>query len=182
MLKQNVAIKVNTFVKLVLHKSFILQVLLYGFKCLTAGRTEIQILEKLRKCSQMDNGKSRYRIQIHLRLLNLLPLQMFIQLNDLLLVSKASNEENRGFELPEVDTKETMNNEIFKMTKTRTEKAPIEFTFETCRIANHLETSINLREPGGLEKPNITYNMEFFREIFWAKYLHFAIVLRLPKL
>ena len=40
---------------------------------------------------------------------------MFIQLNDLLLVSKALNEENSGIELPEVHTKETRNNEIFKM-------------------------------------------------------------------
>ena len=55
---------------------------------------------------------------------------MFIQLNDLLLVSKSLNEENSGIELPEVHTKETRNNEIFKMAKTRTEKARSEFTFE----------------------------------------------------
>ena len=46
MLKRNVATKVNTFVKLGLYKSLILPVLLYDFTCLTARRTEIQILEK----------------------------------------------------------------------------------------------------------------------------------------
>ena len=57
MLKRNVATKLNTFVKLGLYKSLILPVLLYGFTCLTAGRTEIQIMEKFQKSSQMDNGK-----------------------------------------------------------------------------------------------------------------------------
>ena len=57
MLKRNIATKVNTFVKLGLCKSLIFPVLLYGFTCLTAGRTEIQILEKFQKSSQMDNGK-----------------------------------------------------------------------------------------------------------------------------
>ena len=45
---------------------------------------------------------------------------MFIDLNDLLLVAKALNEEKSGIELPEVHTK---NDEIFKMAKTRREKA-----------------------------------------------------------
>ena len=49
MLKQNVATKVNTFVKLGLYNSLILPVLLYVITCLTAGRTEIQILEKFQK-------------------------------------------------------------------------------------------------------------------------------------
>ena len=49
MLKRNVATKVNTFVKLGLYNSLILPVLLYSFTCLTAGRTEIQILGKFQK-------------------------------------------------------------------------------------------------------------------------------------
>ena len=49
MLKRNLADKVNMFVKLGLYKSLILPVLLYGFTCLTAGRTEIQNLEKFQK-------------------------------------------------------------------------------------------------------------------------------------
>ena len=53
MLEQNVAIKINTFVKLDPQKSLILQVLLYGFRC-DAGRTEIQILENIQ--NQESNG------------------------------------------------------------------------------------------------------------------------------
>ena len=92
---------------------------------------------------------------------------MFIQLNDLLLVSKALNEENSAIELPEVHTKETRNNEIFKMTKTRTEKACSEFTFKTCRIANRLENFINLREPSLYKKIDQS-NPDLFRRLFFS--------------
>ena len=139
MLKRNVATKVNTFVKMGLYKSLILPVLLYGFTCLIAGSTEIQILEKFqKKVVKWITGNKDTEYKSQLRLLNILPLPRFIQLNDLLLVSKALNEENSGIELPEVHTKETRNNEIFKMAKTRTEKARSEFSFKTCRIANRL--------------------------------------------
>ena len=55
---------------------------------------------------------------------------MYIQVNDLILVSKTLNEENSGIELPEVDTKETKHNKIFKMTKTGTEKARSDFNLK----------------------------------------------------
>ena len=95
-----------------------------------------------------------------------LPLPIIIQLNDLLLVSKALNEENSGIELPEVHSKETRNNDIFKMTKTRTEKARSEFTFKTCRIANCLENLINLREPSGLKNRILRTMRNFFEKKF----------------
>ena len=167
MLKRNVATKVNTFVKLGLYKSLILPVLLYGLTCLTAGRTEIQILEKFqKKIVKWMTGNKDTEYKSQLRLLNVLPLPMFIQPNDLLLVSKALNEENSGIELPEVHTKETRNNEIFKMMKTRTEKARSEFTFKTCQIANNLENLINLREPSGLKNRILNTMLNFFEKKF----------------
>ena len=58
MLKRIVAIKESTSVKLGLPKSLILPVQLYNFTCLTAGRTENQILKKNPKeGSQKDNVK-----------------------------------------------------------------------------------------------------------------------------
>ena len=53
----------------------------------------------------MGNKDTEYKRQ--LRLLNILPLPMFIQLNDLLLVSKALNEENNGIEIPKVQKQGT---------------------------------------------------------------------------
>ena len=117
----------------------------------------------------MDNGNKDTEYKSQLRLLNILSLPMFIQLNDLLLVSKALNEENSGIELPEVHTKETRNNEIFKMTKTRTEKGRSEFTFKTCRIANRLENLISLREPSGLKNRILRTMWNFFENKFSAR-------------
>ena len=83
-----------------------LPVLLYGFMCLTAGRTETQILgKKSNKCSQLDNGNKDTEYKSQLRLLNILPLTFFNQLNNLLRVSEALNENNSGIELSEVLTK-----------------------------------------------------------------------------
>ena len=48
-LSELLQLKQNTFVKLALYNSLILPVWLYGFTCLTAGRTEIKILEKFQK-------------------------------------------------------------------------------------------------------------------------------------
>ena len=77
MLKRNNAIKVNTFVKLRLYKSLIFRVLLYGFTCLTSGRTEIQILEKFqKKVVNCITGNKDTENRIQLRLLNILPLPM----------------------------------------------------------------------------------------------------------
>ena len=99
MLKRNIAIKLNTFVKLGLYKSLILPVLLYGFRGLTAGRTENQTGKVSKKVVKRITGNKDTECKSQLRLLNILPLPMFIQLNDLLLVSKALNEENSGIEL-----------------------------------------------------------------------------------
>ena len=163
--KRNVATKENTFVKFGLYKSLILSVLLYGFACLTAGTTEIHNLEKFQKnVVKWKTGNKDTEYKSQLRLLNILPLPMFIQLNDLLLVSKALNEENNGIELPEVHTKETRNNEIFKLTKTRTEKARSQFTFKTCRIANRLEHLKNLWDPHGLKNRILRTMWNFFEK------------------
>ena len=106
MFNRNVATKVNTFVKLGFYKSLILPVLQYGFRCLTAGRTEIQILEKFqKKVVKWITGNKDTEYKSQLRLYNILPLPTFIQHNDLLRVSKALNEENSGIALPEVQTK-----------------------------------------------------------------------------
>ena len=167
LLKRNVATKVNTFVKIGLYKYLILSVLLYGFTFSTAGRTEFQILEKFqKKVVKWRTGNKNTECKSQLRLLITMPLPMFTQLNDVLLVSKALNEENSGIELPEVHTKETWNNEIFKMTKARTEKARSEFNFKTCRIANRLENLINLREPSALKNRILRTMWNFFEKKF----------------
>ena len=120
----------------------------------------------LKKVIKWITGTKDTENKSQLRLLNILPLPMFILHNDLILVSKALNGETSGIERPEVHTKETRNNEIFKLTKTRTEKARSEFTFKTCRISNRLENLINLREPSGLKNRIFRTMWNFFEKKF----------------
>ena len=91
-----------------------MQVLLYGFTCLTAGRSEVQNLEKFqKKVINWITGNKDTKYKSPLRLLYILSLPIVIQLNDRLLDSKTLNE-NSGIELPEVHTKGTRNEEYFR--------------------------------------------------------------------
>ena len=83
-----------------------------------------------------------------------------------MLITKDLNEENSGIELSKVHTKETRINEIFILTKTRTEKASSEFTFKLCRIARGLEILINLRELVGLKNRILRTMWSFFEKKF----------------
>ena len=93
---------------------------------------------------------------------------MFIQLSTLLTIVKALKKEIRGNELPDVRTKEIMTNKIIKRMKFRTEKARSDFTLKTCRIANHLENLMNIREQVEI-KNRILRTMWYFFEIKFSK-------------
>ena len=54
---------------------------------------------------------------------------MFIQLNDLLLASKALNEDNSGIELPEVHTKETRNKKNFQNDENSNKESALRIPF-----------------------------------------------------
>ena len=85
---KNVAFKVNMRIKLWLYKSMILPVLMYGSSCCNLNRGDTRNLERFQRkvVSLITNGKTLSYIE-QLRLSNLLPLPMYYQLNDLLLLS-----------------------------------------------------------------------------------------------
>ena len=72
----------------------------------------------------------------YLRLLNILPLPMFLQLSDVLLLVKLIKDDNCDLVLPEILDEESRQHEIFKLPKRRTERAQSEFVFRTCRVIN----------------------------------------------
>ena len=58
LLRRNVAVQVTPLIKLGLFKSLIIPVLLYGFTCINASRSELQKLRTLsEESSKMDHGK-----------------------------------------------------------------------------------------------------------------------------
>ena len=85
-LSSNVAFSVKFSVNLGLYKSVILPVLLYVLNCAYQSRTDQRNFQ--RRVLKWVRGPHRGDYKAQLRLLNVLPLHLFFQLNDLLLLSK----------------------------------------------------------------------------------------------
>ena len=165
LLRRNVALKVRTHIKLGLYKSLILPVLLYGFSCVSASRAELHLLEKFqKKAVKWITGLKDQSYTSQMRLLNILPLPMFIQLNDILLLSKMNPENNPSLNMPELHEPDRRITDIFKLPNTRTEGARREFVFRTCRVANRLQKYIDLRDVQGLKAKLIQLMWKFVEE------------------
>ena len=147
-LRRNVAYNVNTFVKLGLYKSKLLPVLTYGCHCANFLRKDLQKLEFFRKkIVKWICGKHWQKYTDQLRMLNILPLPMFLQINDLLLLSKICTDyEHHSIPLPTANNILDRRLEPFKLPKTRTEKRRGEFVFRTTRVANRIDRLVNFRD------------------------------------
>ena len=135
LLRQNVTVQVKPLIKLGLYKS--LPVLLYGFTCTYPSQRELQNLERFqKKAMKWITGNKGVNYISQLRLLNILPLLMLLQVNDLLLLAKVMHESLHCIELPDLTSANGRTKEVFRLQKTRTEKARSEFTFRNCKLAN----------------------------------------------
>ena len=161
LLRRNVAVKVQTLVKLGLYKSLILPVVLYGFACVFASRADLHLLENLKKnVVRWITGNKTMSSLSQLKTLNILPLPMFLQLNDMLLLSKIKNEEIRtSISLPEGPEIRGKRSENFKLWKTRTKKGRSEFVFRNCRLVNRLDDYIDYI-PARTEEQTSKINVE----------------------
>ena len=87
MLKRNTPTGLPMRVKLNIFKSMILQVLLYGSSCWAASIKMLRLIEKvLEKALTWVNGRNDY--VTNLMQCNILPLTLYMQLLDLLFMSK----------------------------------------------------------------------------------------------
>ena len=83
-LRRNVAVKVQTFVKLGLYKSLILPMLLYGFACVFTSRADLHLLENYqKKVVRWITGNKTMSYLSQMKILNILPLPMFLRLSDM---------------------------------------------------------------------------------------------------
>ena len=148
-LRKNVAVKVQTLSKLGLYKSLILPVLLYGFSYIFTSRIDLHQLENFqRNVVRWINGKKTKNYLSQLRILNILPLAMFLQLNDILLLSKITHEEMAtSIGLPKRPEIRRRQREIFKLWRTQTEKARSDFVFRSCRFVNRLDDTLDFKNP-----------------------------------
>ena len=92
----------------------------------------------------------------NLRLPNLTPLPMFMQLNDLLLLSSTLEDTMAAnLKLPlKLKRQEGPSRlkELFRHQKTRTEKTSGEFNIRTCRVVNPSGNEFDLERSLGLQK------------------------------
>ena len=165
-LRQNVAYNVNTFVKLGLYKSILLPVLTYGCHCANFLRKSLQKPEIFqKKVVKWICGKHCQKYTDQLRMLNVLPLPMFLQTKDLLLLSKLCTDyKHHSIPLPTANNNLDRRLEPFKLPKTRTEKRRGEFVLRTTRVANRIDHLVNFRIEQGLKQRITTLMWKFYSE------------------
>ena len=166
LLRRNIALQVRQEIKLGLYKSLILPVLLYGSACTNPNRGELQQLERFqKKVVKWILGQKVMPYPNQLRLLNILPLPMFMQLNDILLLSKLT-EDDSFLPMLKQNSEKGRTKELFKLPKTRTEKARNDFFFRTCRLANRIEKYIEFNTKKGLKNRVLIFMWKFENERF----------------
>ena len=163
--RRNVAYQISRQVKLGLYKSLILPILTYGFHCYSPNRTDLNRLERFqRKAIKwiMGNQSDDYKRQ--LSTLNLLPLPMFLQVNDLLLFSSLCDEQHEM--IPPRVPPNRRTRTLFETGGARTEKARSEFFFRNSRLANRLNLYIIFDEKAGLKSRILKTMKAIFEERF----------------
>ena len=166
LIRRNVAYAVKPFIKVGLYKSLVLPVLLYGSNCTTPSKSDLGNLEKLlRKAVRSITGQNEpYENQ--LRLLNILPLPMYMQVNDLLTLSKLNQEGTDDIEITEINKVRGRSSELYTLRKVRLEKALLEFVFKKCRLANRFGNERNFIKQRGLKNRILNSMWKFVNKSF----------------
>ena len=92
-----------------------------------------------------------------------------MQLNDILLLSKLT-EDDSFLPMLKQNSEKGRTNELFKLPKTRTEKARNNFFFRRCRLANRLEKYIEFITKKGLKKSSFKFHVEVCKRAIRRKY------------
>ena len=123
LLRRNVSPKVNVSVKLGLYKSILLPILLYGMNCVRLSRGSTRDLESFQKraLNWVCYESNRSYLQ-QIRLLNVLPLPLFMQCNDILLMSKLLVEGKHNINIPTCNPEYGRSTLFFKLNKCKKEK------------------------------------------------------------
>ena len=169
LLRRNIALQVRQEIKLGLYKSLVLPVLLYGSSCTNPNRGELQQLERFqKKVVKWILGQKIMPYPNQLRLPNILPQPMFMQLNDILLLSKLT-EDDSFLPMLKQNSEKGRTNELFKLPKTRTGKARNDFFFRTNRLANLIEKYIEFNTEKGLKNRVLNFMCKFVNKRFDEK-------------
>ena len=167
-LRRNVSPKVNVSVKLGLNKSILLPILLYKMNCVLLSRGSTRDLESFQKraLNWVCYKSNRSYLQ-QLRLLNVLPLPLFMQCNDYLLMSKLLVEGEHNINIPTCNPESGSSTMFFKLNKCKKEKTRGEFVYRTCRIVNRINEKIQFANPLCLKSRIISLMWKFVDNRFF---------------
>ena len=143
LIRRSVAYSVKPSIKLGLYKSLVLP----------------------RKAVRWITGRNEpYENQ--LRLLNIMTLPMYMQMNDLLTLSKLTQEGRDDIEIPEINKVRKRSTDLYTLRKVRLEKARKKFVFKNCRLANRIDNELNFMEPQGLKNRILNLMWKFVNKSF----------------
>ena len=177
-IRRNLEFKVKTRIKLGLYKSLILPVLTYGLVICNISRSDLRRLERFQKkvIKWITRNDSDYTEQV--RLLNILPLALFLELNELLMMAKFLHEDNDHIKLPAKIENPGRTKKIFNLNKTRTEEARGEYTFRTFRLIKPNKSENWISRNARLKAKIDTDDVKVFRQsILRTKQVHMGPLL-----
>ena len=162
-LRRNIAYNGKPNTKLSVYNSLVLPIVTNGIFRAKQSKATMNALERLQKKAVkwiMDNKQICYANC--LRLLKLLPLPMFVQMNDLLLLSSLT----RGnlANILNLHTKVTCSARSpmnYQMKVPRTERSRSEFFFRNCQIVNKVKKCFDIGNGTGLCDMWRHYNNQF---------------------
>ena len=160
-LKRNLLKNMETTVKICAYKSLILPLITFASSTWHPSRGSMRLMECFQKRAlKWITGYRNASYFENMVTLRLLPLPMFLRLNDILLLSKLYHDKEKA--LPLIETYEhqygRVKSRLFKLPKLRTEKFRENFYFRTtAKFANNLPEEIDFSQPLGLKRRILSF-------------------------
>ena len=150
-LERNTVEGLSTSTKLKLVKSMVLPILLYGSTVWYASKTNLRKLEQTKRTAVkwvLAYVEPNYTVA--LKRLTLLPLSLYLELNDILLLSNIiSNKIDFDWQ-PFLKTSQRRN-QLFDLTPISNDVQRQNFWYRSAKLANLLHPMTNLSQPEGLK-------------------------------
>ena len=152
-LRRNIAYNVKPNTKLSLYKSLILPIVTYGLFCAQQSKATMNALERLqKKAVKWIIGNKQTCYASSLRLLNILPLPMFGQMNDLLFSSLTRGNLVNSLDLHTKVTCSARRPMSYQMKIPRTERSRSENFFRNCQIVKKVNNCFDIGNGMGLKE------------------------------
>ena len=146
-IKRNIS-NLNSEAKLNLFKSMLIPAILYGSPCFNLNKNVMSELETIQRRAVKWICVNSVSYKENLKVLGILPLPMYVQLNNLLLLSKLILGLYEACNLNILYYPECSRANLFQVRRLRKAKCEQNFMYQTCRLA----LKIDIREETGLKQ------------------------------